>query len=236
MAEMMMEFLWLFIGLAVGVIGAWLFFEARSRARLAEQEVRLSETNRRIQRALERELSAHEGTKHRLNRMNDEDKINKERMESLNTDVDAGRQVLESVQADAAAKGVEIARLELRIEELMAEIETRDAQLEEFDAVVARARSHSDSTTEDIMAKLARLESRFGSDDDEDSDIDQDEPSEAGTETAESKAIGDYKAEVAELKSQVQARDETIASLKADVAATKKRDSENDTAKADVDA
>lgn len=231
---MMMEFLWLFIGLAVGVIGAWLFFEARARARLAEQEVRLSETNRRIQRALERELSAHEGTKHRLNRMDDEDKINKERMESLNTDVDAGRQVLESVQADAAAKGVEIARLELRIEELVSEIEVRDAQLEEFDTVVARARSHSDSTTEDIMAKLARLESQFGSD--ADSGSEPDDGSAASADTAQSEDVGDHEAEIADLKSQLQAKEDTIASLKADIAAAKVGDSEDDAAKADVDA
>lgn len=230
----MMEFLWLFIGLAVGVIGAWLFFEARTRSRLAEQEVRLSETNRRIQRALERELSAHEGTKHRLNRMDNEDKINKERMESLNTDVDASRQVLESVQADAAAKGVEIARLELQVEKLLGEIETRDTQLEEFDTVVARARSHSDSTTEDIMAKLARLESQFGSD--EDGDPNQGERSAGSTETASSEAIGKYKAEIADLKLQLQAKDDAIASLKADIAAVHVRDGENDVAKTDVDA
>lgn len=229
-----MEFLWLFIGLAVGVIGAWLFFEARTRSRLAEQEVRLSETNRRIQRALERELSAHEGTKHRLNRMNDEDKISKERMESLNTDVDASRQVLESVQADAAAKGVEIARLELRIEELLGEIDARDAQLEEFDTVVARARSHSDSTTEDIMAKLARLESQFGTE--EDGDPDPDEKSAGSTEPEQSEAIGNHEAEIAELKSQLQAKEDAIASLKADIAAVQVRDNENDTAKTDVDA
>lgn len=231
---MMMEFLWLFIGLAVGVIGAWLFFEARTRSRLAEQEVRLSETNRRIQRALERELSAHEGTKHRLNRMNDEDKINKERMESLNTDVDAGRQVLESVQADAAAKGVEIARLELRIEELLGEIDARDAELKEFDTVVARARSHSDSTTEDIMEKLARLESQFESD--EDSDPDQDEKSTGSADTVKSEVIGNYEAEIADLKLQLQAKEDAIASLEADIAAVHVRDGENDTAKTDVDA
>ncbi len=230
----MMEFLWLFIGLAVGVIGAWLFFEARTRARLAEQEVRLSETNRRIQRALERELSAHEGTKHRLNRMNDEDKINKERMESLNTDVDAGRQVLESVQADAAAKGVEIARLELRIEELTAELETRDAQLEEFDTVVARARSHSDSTTEDIMAKLARLESRLKTD--EDDDAGQDEGTAQGADTAQTGSIDVYEAEIAELKSQLQAKEDAIASLKADIAADQPGDNEKDAAKTGIDA
>lgn len=229
-----MEFLWLFIGLAVGVIGAWLFFEARTRSRLAEQEVRLSETNRRIQRALERELSAHEGTKHRLNRMDNEDKINKERIESLNTDVDASRQVLESVQADAAAKGVEIARLELRIEELLGEIATRDAQLEEFDTVVARARSHSDSTTEDIMAKLARLESQFGSD--QDGGSDRDERPEASTDTVESEAISNYETEIADLKSQLHAKEDAIASLKADIAAVQVRDNEEDTAKTDVDA
>lgn len=230
-----MEFLWLAIGLAVGLTGAWFFFEARSRSRLAEQETRLSETNRRIQRALERELSAHEGTKHRLARMNEEDKAQKERIESLNTDVDANRKVLESVQADAAAKGLEVASLELKIEELESELSESEKKLEEFNNVVARARSHSDATTEGIMAKLATLESRLVTDGDEDdarpdAEADESEPDDDRHEAQ----LPRLEAEIAELKARLTAQDTQIASLEAERDALRETTAAPDKAKADA--
>lgn len=230
-----MEILWLAIGLAVGLSGAWLYFAARSRSRLAEQETRLSETNRRIQRALERELSAHEGTKHRLGRMNEEDKVQKERIESLNEDVDANRKVLESVQADAAAKGLKVASLELRIEELEAELADSEKKLEEFDNVVARARSHSDATTEGIMAKLATLESRLVTDGDEDEGA---MPTEEGggepDSDAEQARIPGLELEIADLKARLAAQDTQIASLQAERDALRDDAPTPDRAKADA--
>lgn len=157
----MVELLWLVIGLAIGILAAWLFLAARNRANLGAQEVRLSETNRRIQRALERELSAHEGTKQRLARMSEEDEINKARMEELGADLDASRRVLESVQTDTVEKSLEITRLNERVQELIDERDAARNEVKTFDKVVARARVQSDAMTQGIMAKLATLESRL---------------------------------------------------------------------------
>lgn len=196
-----MEFLWLVVGVLVGLVATWLYLEVRYRARLGEQEARLSETNRRIQGTLERELGAHEGTKQRLARMDDEDASNKTRIAGLQRDLEAVRQVVESVRADASEKGLEIARLQVRNEELQAALDAIHDERTHFDAVVDRARSDNRAAAEQVRAQIAALEARL---------VGQGEAPGEAEEGA---------ARLADLERRLGEREATIASLEAELRA-----------------
>ncbi|MGI9383614.1 MAG: hypothetical protein ACR2PO_10700 [Methyloligellaceae bacterium] len=153
-----MEFLWLVIGLIIGIVIAWFVLNARCNRQLAEREAELSGAKRQVEQALEQAGSAHEVTQTRLAEVEAREAEAEKQISSLGADLDAASKELESVKADAVEKGAVISEVQSESDDLKARLVAADEGHSDLEAQLNDARAARDAAGDDSRARIEGLE------------------------------------------------------------------------------